>query len=408
MTEILITPPIPGHRDLERLNLFVGRHMGEEEFDRQQAYADRRLAPLLTHRHPGIVHGLEVRAGNFAGVEEGFTINPGLALAANGQSLGLYYPLRQTWSTLLDNYRSDTQAADAAGVYYLTLRRTGRYVDADPDIDPCQRTEFDPTRDARRLVVGTVGLTRLAIDATAAASASREQIENWVAANNVDGEFLTSMDTAVPLGLLAVQQDGTDSEGQPVYNVSWFSEAAGRYRAVPDSGYHVLLQQINHAFRRTLLAAQSEVDETTSVQDYINANLQLDFLPAAGELPKELITDIASTNPSVTWLPPHVSVDMVPVPEESANEIVERHLPRRVVDLRQPAGDRLRLLLAVNEPDYKPELLDYPQTDARLQQDIFPRAGSDAPAAAGFLCPGDRGVRNRTGPHRQRRIVLPL
>lgn len=371
MNEILISPTIPSHPDLERVHLFAGRHMGEEEFERQQAYVDRRLAPLLTHVHPGIVYGLQVRLGEFSSGQEGFSVSPGLALAGNGQSLGLYYPLRQMWSSLIEDYIKETGAQDASGVFYLTLRRTSRYIDSDPTIDPCQRDEFDPTRDARRVVVGNLALKRLGLDSALALSEPRDRIENWVAANNVDGIFLKSMQTAVPLGLLAVANTGNDVEGNPIYAVNWFSEAAGRYHAVAHSGYHVLLQQVSHTFRRLLLAADGVVDETTSVQDFLLANIQLDFLPAAGELPKELLSNIASTSPSVSWFPPHVGIDMVAVPEESVNDIIERHLPRRVVDLRQAAGDRLRLLLAVNEPDYKPTLLDYPATDSQLHSDIY-------------------------------------
>ncbi len=96
MNDILLTPNIPSHSDLERLNLFAGRHMGEEEFDRQQAYADRRMLPLVAGFYPGIVHGLEVRASNLSNIGDGFTVSPGLAVAGNGQTLGLYYPLRES------------------------------------------------------------------------------------------------------------------------------------------------------------------------------------------------------------------------------------------------------------------------------------------------------------------------
>lgn len=369
MNNIVLTEPVPSHSDLERLHLFAGRHLGEQEFDRLQAYMDRRVAPLLTALNPGIINGLNVRVSP-VGTDEGFTLGPGLAIAGNGQTLGLYYPLRQTWNSLIQAYIEETQALNAAGVFYLTLRRTEAYIDADPSIDPCQRAEFDPTRDAQRVLVGTIGLTRLAFDPAVVATSNREQVENWVAANNVDGQFIGAMTNAVPLGVLAVENTGTDTEGLPTYGVAWFSEAAGRYSAISDSGYHVLLQQVNHAFRRQLLAADDR-PASVSIQDYLRDNLTLDFLPAAGELPRELITDIASTSPGIHWLPQHLAIDMVAVPEEAVGELIERHLPRRVVDLRQPAGDRLRLLLALNERDYAPDLLDFPQTDARLEQDSY-------------------------------------
>lgn len=369
MNEIVLTPVIPADSDLERLNLFAGRHMGEEEFDRQQAYADRRIAPLLTGYQPGIVQGLEVRATDLGAAGDGFTVRPGLAVAGNGKTLGLYYPLRESWAHVIEDYLKQTKAESAAGIFYLTLNRATRYVDADQTIHPEQRTEFDPTRDARLLVVGTLGLKRLAMN-NSAVTANREWVENWVAANHVGLEFLTSWENSVPLGLLAIQNTAA-AEQPPVYRVNWFSPGAGRYEAIVNSGYQVLLNQTREAFRRIRLAAANQT--ALSARDYLIANLRLDFLPAAGELPVELIQNIAShtTAPAIGLLPAHIAVDMVPVPEEAVAALVEHHLPRRVVDLRQAVGDRLRLLLAVNEPDYKSDLLDIPQTDSQLISDVF-------------------------------------
>ncbi|TQV71508.1 hypothetical protein FLL45_20365 [Aliikangiella marina] len=369
MNHIILTEHIASDRKLERLNLFAGRQMGEEEFDRSQAYADRRIEPLLKNKFAGIVSGLEIRSSS-NNLEEGVTVSPGIAVAGNGLMLGLYYPLRVTWQTLLEEYLSETNAAKANGVFYLTLRRTEAYVDADPTILPCQRTEFDPTRDATRVVVGTLGLQKLGIEPSIVNSTSQSQIENWVAANNVDATFLNSMKNEVPLGLLAVSENTSDNAEDQPFVVSWFSQPSGNYRSIADSGYHVLLQQVNHAFRRALLGADSRPD-AMSLITYLEDNLQLDFLPAAGELPKEIISDIDSLNPSIGWLPGHLGVDMVAIPEDTAVEMVERHLPRRVIDLRVPANDRIRLLLAVDEKDYKDDLLDYPQTDKQLESDMY-------------------------------------
>ncbi len=369
MSEIILTDPIASHNDLDRLHLFPGRHLGEQEFERIQAYTDRRISPLLTGRDPGIFHGLNVRTGNIGHLGEGFTVNPGLALAGNGLLLGLFYPLRQTWQTLVDDYLADLTTSNATGIFYLTLKRATRYIDADPSVDPCQRAEFDPTRDARRVLVGTLGLTRLALDESAVSSLSREEIENWVAANNVERELLLNMTDAVPLGLLAITRIGSELDAD--YQVSWFSQETGRYMAVANGGYQVLLNQVNEAFRRKMLEANDLMSEGETLVEYLSNNLRMNYLPAAGELPKELIQNIASVNPSVAWLPNHLYVDMVAVPEESVNELINRHLPRRAIDLSRPARDRIRLLIAVNEPDYSPSLLKFPQTDAQLQDDIY-------------------------------------
>jgi len=120
-----------------------------------------------------------------------------------------------------------------------------------------------------------------------------------------------------------------------------------------------------------LRAAQAQSALTAPA--YINANLRMDFLPAAGELPVALLRNLESrtTAPGIEWLPAHLAVDIVPVPEESVPALINQHLGRRLVDLRQGMGERLRLLLAVNEPDYKPDLLDIPQVDQKLKQDLF-------------------------------------
>lgn len=368
MQPIILTQPISSDTPLERLNLFPGRHLGENEFEHMQAYTDRRLAPLLHARDPGVLQGLEIRTGMIGLPDEGFILNPGLALSGSGQLLGLFYPLRQSWKTLIEEFIEDSGSSDASGIFYLTLQRNTRYIDADPETRPCQRMEFDPLRDARRVLAGSVGLFRLGVPLTN--TATREQIENWVAANNVERELLTSMDSAVPVGLLAIDNIGTDTT--PDYQVSWFSREAGYYPATPNGGYEVLLAQVKAAFQRKILEAHTQQSEASlPLLDYLHMHLKMHFLPAAGELPKELIRNIASPSPSLGWLPRHVYVDMVAVPEESVNELITRHLPRRAIDLQQPGGERMRLLVAVNEPDFKPDLMHFPKTDQQLHVDIY-------------------------------------
>ena len=363
MTLILLHKPIASSRRLERVHMFPGRHLGEEEFDREQDYADARLGSLLRSAPPGIVFGLDITDG--ATVGESVTVTPGLAVAANGQALGLHYPLRAEWMSLIDAYLATPGAGGAgAGIFYLLLRRDTRAID-DPTVDPCQRTEFDPTRDSRLVVTGTLALQRLAIDPAAADSEPRERIENWIAADRVDAAFLNAMPNAVPLALLAI---GTEA-GAPA--VRWVSREAGRYEALAHAGYRTLLNQTSAALRRVMLAASSPENQETPLSDYLAANLHLDFLPAAGQLPLEWLQAPASTAPSLLWLPTHLGLDMVPVPEEAIRELIQRHLARRVIDLRHPAGDRIRLLLAVDEPDYRHDLLDLPQTDGRLEADTY-------------------------------------
>jgi hypothetical protein len=364
MTLIQLHNPAASSHRLERVHMFPGRFLSEEEFDRNQDYADARLAPLLQGSYPGVVRGLELNLNPHGLISTGFSVNPGIAVDSDGLALGLYYPLQMEWQTLIENYQTQSGINNASGVYYLTLHRATRSVDA-LDVEPCQRAEFDPSRDSQLVVVGSLKLHRLAIDPGAVTTTTQGEIENWVAADRVDGQFMQQLKNAVPLALIAIRSEGSG------FAIHWVSQAAGRYPALANSGYHVLLNQVNATLRRVMLAAQDPLNSTTPLEDFLNANLNLSYLPAAGQLPLEWLQNPASITPSLLWLPNHLGIDIVPAPEEAVDELIQRHLPRRVIDLRQPAGDKIRLLLAVNEPDYRTDLLDIPPTDAQLESDIY-------------------------------------
>ncbi|WP_445367843.1 hypothetical protein ACH5Y9_23945 [Methylomonas sp. BW4-1] len=365
MSMILLHNPIASSRSLQRVHMFPGRHLGEEEFDREQAYADARLATVLQSKTAGIVHGLDLQLGPNGVAEPGFSVSSGLALAANGQALGLYYPLRAEWQDLIDSYLNRNQVASAVGVYYLMLTRGDREIDG-PGVDACQRTELDPTRDTQRVLAGSLALQRINISDTAVNTWPRDRIENWVVADRVDAGFMAKLGYAVPLALLAVVSNEDAS-----YRIAWLSQEAGRYEAVSNSGYRVLLNQSGAAMRRVMQAAGLPANAGIPLPQFLQDNLHLDFLPAAGQLPLDWLQNPATPTPNLLWLPSHLGIDMVPVPEEAVIELLNGHIARRVIDLRQPAGDKIRLLLAVNEPDYRPNLLDIPQTDSVLESDIF-------------------------------------
>lgn len=370
MTLIVLHNPVASTsadslRRFERVHMFPGRHLGEEEFDREQAYADLRLASLLRGRPAGIVHGLDLNLGPKGTGEKAFSVNAGLALDARGRGVGLYYPLRVEWRALIEQYLAASGDSDATGVFHLLLKRSSREIDS-PAVDPCQRAEFDPSRDTRLVVSGTLVLQRLTIDPAAVAATPRDRIENWVAADRLDGAFMATLGSAVPLALTAIVSDGAGG-----FKPLWLSQEAGRYEALPNSGYRVLLNQTGAALRRVMQRAAQEVDSAHPLPGFLSANLHLDFLPAAGQLPLEWLQNPDSATPGLLWLPQHLGIDMVAVPEEAVPELINRHIARRVIDLRHPAGEKIRLLLSVNEPDYRHDLLDIPQTDAKLEEDTY-------------------------------------
>ena len=386
MTRILLNPPEPMSPRLERLRLIPGRHLGEDELERMQAYADARLEHLLAGAHPGILRGLEVdvppaRPGAPAG--EGCTVRPGLAVNGAGETLGLFYESRATWEALIGGWLRENRGDTAAGVYYLVLRRGRGLIDADIGLDPCRRAERDPRRDTRIELLGTLALRRLALSPEVAGALTPERLQNAVAALHLDGAFFASLEGAVPLALLAVSPRPMDAEppgpAAAAYQVDWVSQTAGRYLAIPDAGCQVLFDQVQEAFARAVSQALSApldedapaVSPSARVAAALEAGLRLDFLPAAGALPIPLLEAPDAPTPRLRWLPPHLGVDMVAVPEEGVPELIARHLPRRVIDLRRPRGERIRLLVAVNEPDYRADLLDIPQIDAHLVADLY-------------------------------------
>ena len=383
MTMIRLNAPVAMSELLDRPRLFPGRHLGEDELDRLQAYADARLAPLTATGRPGILSGLACRPGP-SPEQRGarVLVEPGLAVAGDGQLVGLFVAAQATWAALLTAWLTEQRASDATGVYYLILKRGVGVIDAGAAVEPCQRGEPDPLRDLRREVLGTLGLRRLAVATEALAAMSPAQVQNQVAALHVDGSFLAGLGGAVPLALLAVSVRAgsealTELDAARVdqrFQVDWCEPAAGRYLAVPHSGARVLFEQVQTAWRAALdraLAARPSDGAPFDLAAALEAGLRLDFLPAAGALPLALLQAADQHRPRLRWLPRHLAVDMVPVPEEAVAELIERELPRRVLDLRRPAGDRIRLLLAVNEPDYRPDLLDFPAIDAVLVQDLY-------------------------------------
>ncbi len=148
------------------------------------------------------------------------------------------------------------------------------------------------------------------------------------------------------------------------------STEAGRFEARQHAGHRLLLAQVSATLQRVMDDAASR-PAASSLEVFLATHLNLDFLPAAGQLPLEWLHQRSATLPRLIGLPSGLGVDMVALPEQSVAELIQRHLPARPLDLRQPAGERLRLLLAVSEADYRADLLDIPPTDAVLEDDIY-------------------------------------
>lgn len=352
-----------GGGEPQRLNLFPGRHLGERDFDLLQAYADDRLAPLLTHVFPGIVAGLEASLDADDPALR-IHVRPGNAVGGDGRPLRLHFPLDETWEQLLEYAEKDADGPLANGIYFLHLEREVELADADAEQAACRRAEPDPTRDRRldtvcllnlRFVTGHAGLLAL----------PRDRAANRLGARFLEESPFDAVNGGVPLALVKVQKR------KPV----WFEAVAGRFAATAQGPYLAFLAhagQVMARFSHDLAMKGGKLDDTLSLAEQIG----LDYLPAAGPLPAELLRDVGGENPNLAFAPGDLQVDLIPVPADTVSAVVERELPRGVVDLAGGRGDRLRLLLAVDDPDYRPDLMNLPRPDAKLESELLERGNA--------------------------------
>lgn len=350
-------------REPKRLNLFAGRHLGEREFDLLQAYADDRLTPLLAHAVPGIVAGLEA-AMDLDDPVFRIRVGPGNAIGGDGMPVRLHYPLEQTWPQLREYSERGQDGPLADGLYFLHLDRSVELADADTDAQPCRRTEADPLRDRRLETVALLGLRFISAGASLLALPQSRAV-NRLCARFVEESPFETVNGGIPLAMLKVVAR------TPV----WFDAVSARYPAREDGPYRAFLAHAQAAmeeFSHALAAAGKSPDPALPLADQIG----LDFLPATGPLPAELLRDVGGETPSPAFAPRDLQIDMIPVPADTVPAVVERELPRGWVDLVHGRGDRIRLLVAVDDPDYRPGLMDLPQPDLALESELLQRSQS--------------------------------
>ncbi len=351
-----------------RLNLFAGRSLGEREFDILQSYIEQRVAPLLSAHAPGIVQGFEVAASEVPLKDSEasdwlFRVRPGLAVGGDGKIINMIFPLDQYWQDQKTDYldrRSRTldPISKIHGIYFLTARRELEAVDKSGNFAACVRDELDLLRDARIETVTRLSLQAISETdaAVAAAKADKELSINRLLAEHLQTNWLGT-DGAVPIGMLAVEND----------NILWFDAVAGRFPAKVDANYWTFLthtsQAIQQHFNGWLLA---DAADRLSIID----SFKLAYLPAAGVLPSLFVDDVASL-PKLHWFPPHLQLEMAPIAESQVHAVIERELPRSAIDLEKITGDRIRLLLAVKDVDYRADLLDLPLADRQMEQDLY-------------------------------------
>ncbi len=360
---IRITTPQAGPDEPRRLNSFPGRYLSEREFELLQAYVDDRITPLVSGLPAGIVSGLDVRTEG-SGSLTVFTIQPGVAVGAAGRLLRLFYPLKQEWPPFAELMERQLDNKLGDGLYLLTLHAVVEEVDKNSDQVPCTRTELDPLRQRR---LETVILPNLQFISANPRLLAMSQAR---AANRICVRFLNESPHAanngtVPVALIKVINK----------TPAWIDTVAGRYLSEPDSAYRTFL-----AHNIGLLEQWLQKGNQGNASASLATLLGVDYLPAAGPLPPMLLKDAASKTPKLMFQPADLQVELAPVPASTIGAVIDRELPRGSVDLIHGLGDRIRLLLAIPDLDYHPQLLDLPQRDTALEDELFQREMAAAQA----------------------------
>ena len=363
MSTITLTPPIATRRQgvqpLERLQLFAGRSMGEVEFDSRQLNLDYRLAQLGNTNHPGILRGLDIVSPQEPDIPY-ISVSSGLGVNGKGQMIGLSHMIKTEWDQLIEQ----SSLPPGPGIFYLVLERTEQPLDGSADaLQPCQRQDPDPLRDMQKVIMGQLRLRKTAINPAQLGTLGADTIANILCEKQLDQLRDVLLQNTLPLALIALTlNDGTH---QP----RWIRAEAGRYLAVEHSGVRTLAHHYNHSIRRILREIHNNPGRPFG--DHFEQLFKLRYLPAFGAWPLPLLEQPAALpSPMLRGLPDGMNIDMIPVPQSSLPGIQDREISRGVIDLQQ-AGQSLRLLLAVRDEDYRTDLLDRPNTNDQIEDDVY-------------------------------------
>ncbi|MEM7424187.1 MAG: hypothetical protein AAF334_10720, partial [Pseudomonadota bacterium] len=126
-----------------------------------------------------------------------------------------------------------------------------------------------------------------------------------------------------------------------------------------------------------LFSTSAAFDAALPLSDIIG----VDYLPASGPLPEAMFTRLAGrpdgtgwTLPVMNFDPLDLQIEMVPIRTSQVEEALARERPRGVIDLVHNQGDRIRVLVAVPDEDYRRDLMDLPETDAVLNDIVHERS----------------------------------
>jgi len=397
MDQSIVISPVYGSADMQRLNFIAGRSLSQQEFALMQRYVDERCEDLLVARQPGIVYGLDVQAPQ---TKEEFSnsslrINPGVGVSWSGRVVSIRLPIHVKWEELRQEHLA-RQVAEGEeppaklpdGFYFLTLRRQVRILDEIKKTDPCTRTELDPLRDTRVATLAQLNLQPLPFESTWL-DYSRQRVAmqvfklllgshpltqpvpweksppEYTADDEETGGLLAENPHEIKLALIKV-----------VDNIpQWVDPQVGRLLARDNAVQMAMLDYwhsiISAPARFRLDGEPVELDKKKNLQQL----LDVDYLPAAGKFPEQLISNLAGKvgknhlqwqRPELQFFPYGLQIELVPVPANSVMGVIRQELSRGLIDLSGVEMDRLRLMVAVNPDDYHPQLLNLPEIDKKL------------------------------------------
>ncbi len=360
----------------QRLHLFPGRALGEDEFDRLQAWADARMAALEgALPEPGILAGLECRHESVDGAEL-IRVEPGLGLGGERELYSLNHALSRDWESLRAAYRAlpDTPDEELNGLYLVLLEAEFLHLDVDPDQAPCRRDELDRLRDARIARGLRLGLAGVPADYWDPAEVQSSPLR---AANRFLGRLLADFDGLPPHRGISVALAGVQDNA-----LLWLDAAAGAFAAVEHPLHERLRGHLHQSFSELL--RQSALSGDTPLQAL--RSFAPAYLPAAAQLPPFLLTNPAGVNPlpRLDWFPQAAAQELQVLPRSSLPVIMGANLARAATPFDQLAGDRYRIGLVLADADYRDGLLELPRLDPELP-DLLRRQGILARNAAAEL-----------------------
>ena len=255
----------------QRPHLFPGRALGEDAFDRLQAWGDARIAALEgALPAAGIVAGLDCRLEQ-QGADQVLRLSPGAGLGQGRELYNLHHALTRTWTGLRDAFRSRPDSPDAAldGLYLVVVDAEFVHLDVDPDQAACRRDELDRLRDAR--IARALRLELAAVDPVLWDLDEVEQ-RPLTAANRFLGRLLGAPERRPEHPGVAVALVGARDDA-----LLWLDAAAGAFPALEQPVHAQLRAHLHQAFAQVLrAAARSGDDPLQALADFRPA-----FLPAA-------------------------------------------------------------------------------------------------------------------------------